>query len=60
MEFMLDWDLDDEKEVQKQSWEEMKEILLSLADTQNKSYAKTKRLDNNRPPKFKPGYTKGL
>jgi hypothetical protein len=60
MEFMLDWDLDGEGATQTQSAEEMKSILLALADSHNKTIAKSTKLDNTKPPKFKPGYTKGL
>ena len=53
--FMPEWDRDfDEEETQvpKQSVEQMKKILETIADVQNRRIKKEKRLHNNPPRKF--------
>jgi hypothetical protein len=59
IDFMLEWDLDGKSiEPKQQTVEQMKEILLGIAETQNK---RVKILDNTTPPRrFPPGKTKGL
>ncbi len=53
MDFMLDWDLGKDKPIKQQSAEEMKEILLGLADTINKDSKKQRLMEdlNKRPPR---------
>lgn len=65
VDFMIDWDLEKLNEPKQQSVEDMKQILLGIADAQNKSVQKKEGLKDfdKRPPKrFRQQnkYTSGL
>lgn len=59
IDFMIDWDIDTskEKEIKKQTPEEILAIFKGIAKEHNREF----KLDNNKPPKrLQPNKTKGL
>lgn len=54
LDFMVEWDdeIRNKKKAKKQSWQEMKEILLTIAKTQNKNVERQERLQASlkKPP----------
>ena len=55
IDFMLNWDVEKKNEPKKQSIEEMKSVLLGIADTQNKRFKQMEKAGRedfmHRPPK---------